>query len=229
MADFDKFDDLDVAQPQEASEEAKERFQERLAAAQKTLKQLKKDESKRKKQDNHLVKIITYFLQTAGNTSLANLVADLVEKNVPSDFILAILSLVDNQSKDAILVKKSQLLLQGAHSEETQVLVTLEENVFEKISPEIKQEIDSWFEHIYMIGKEETEKIMEKTLDADLEVNPNLLQLMASLLQRFLAKYGHNSEYSPIYEFIKLGLQKVYEKLQVEYAEKLQLEGAEVR
>ena len=222
MADFDQLGNLDLPQGQEASEEAKEKFQERLATAQKALKQLKKDEQKRKKQDNHLAKIIAYFLQTQGNSDLASLIAGLVEKDVPSDFILAILSLVDAQSKEVILVKKAQLLLENS-TETKQALVTLDDNVFEKLSPEFKQEINDWFEHIYLIGVEETEKIMETTLDAELEIDPNILQLMASLLQRFLAKNGHPSEYSIVYEFIKLSLQNIYEQLQVEFAEKLQI------
>jgi len=224
MADFDQLGDLDVAQPQEASEEAKEQFRERLAAAQKALKKLKKDEAKRKNQDNHLAKIITYFLQTAGNTDLANLIAALVENDVPSDFVLAILALVDTQSKEAILVKKEQLLLSGVQTVEN-ALVPLEENVFEQISPEIKREIDEWFKNIYLIGKEETEKIMEITLDIDLQIDTNILQLTASLLQRFLVKKGYTGKYKDIYEFIVLAMQKVYERLQVEFAEKLQLEN----
>lgn len=222
MSDFDQLGELDLPQAQEASEDSKEKFQERLAVAQKALKKQKKEESKRKQQDNHLAKIIAYFLQTTGNTDLAKLVAVLVENDVPSDFILSILSLVDEQSKNVILIKKEQLLLQGVKESE-HALISLNENVFENIAPEIKSEIDDWFKHMFLIGKEETEKIMDTTLNIDLEIEPNLLQLAAILLQRFLTKKGQNAEYQNIYEFVLLSLQKVYEKLQVEFAEKLQL------
>lgn len=225
MSDFDQLGALDLPQAQEASEEAKEKFQERLATAQKALKQLKRDEAKRKKQDNHLAKIITYFLQTQGNTDLANLIAVLVENDVPSDFILAILALVDAQSKEVILIKKEQLLLQNPAQDNTKVLVVLQENVLENLTPELKQEIDAWFEHLYLIGKEETEQIMATTLDLDLEIDQNILQLATTLLQRFLAKNSLSFEYNSVYEFIQFGLQKIYEQLQIEFAEKLQLKS----
>ncbi len=225
MSDFDQLGDLDLPQAQEASEDSKEKFKERLIAAQKALKKLKKDESKKKKQDNHLAKIIAYFLQTKGNADLANLIAALVENNAPSDFVLSLLALVDRQSKEVILLKKERLLLQGSQEAKGD-LIPLQEDVFEKINPELKQEINEWFQHIYLIGKEETEKIMETTLDIDLQIDSNLLQLATILLQRFLLKKGHKGKYAVIYEFVQLAFKTIYEKLQVEFVETLKLKEA---
>lgn len=222
MADFDQMGDLDLPQAQEATEEAQEKFQERVAAAQKALKQLKKDEGKKKKQDNHLAKIIAYFLQTSGNTDLAGLIAQLAENDTPSDFILALLALVDTQSRDAIAIKKEQLLLEGAQSVQVKVL-NLEEKELVDLSTVMKQALDVWFEDIYIVAQSETEKIMEKTLDHDLNIDLNVIQLAAFLMQRYLQKQGNKMEYNEIYQFVTVALKTVYERLQVEYAEKLQL------
>ena len=152
----------------------------------------------------------------------------MVEKDVPSDFILAILSLVDSQSKEVILLKKEQLALEGGESFQNQKkLVVFEADLWKKLPPELKTEIDNWFEHIYLIAKNETEKIMKKTLDQDLNINPNILQLTSFLMQKFLQKQQQTSKYDQIYEFVHFALKKIYEKLQIEFAEKMQL-GANV-
>ena len=102
----DSYSDKDIPGWGEAwwqvSEAAKEKFNENLRKAQAAQKKAAITEKKFKGYDNTLAVIIQYMLSKGGYDKIIYLVADLIENNVPSDFILAILSIVDeNANKQA--------------------------------------------------------------------------------------------------------------------------------
>jgi hypothetical protein len=70
-----------------------ERFQERVKAAAAQIQASKKEEKKRKKKEDELVKILLKFIKSSDKKDLVLLISRVLEKNVPANFILAIILL----------------------------------------------------------------------------------------------------------------------------------------
>ncbi|MCA9371252.1 MAG: hypothetical protein KC680_04800, partial [Candidatus Peregrinibacteria bacterium] len=93
---------LDIGIPDEGqgsvseglSEDAKARF----AAAAAAMQQIRKEEKKSKKKDDRVVQVIMKFLGSQQDSHLFALISRLVARDCPSIFILAIISLIDEES-----------------------------------------------------------------------------------------------------------------------------------
>ena len=81
-------------QGSEKTQESQEKFSERYRQNQAAIKKGKKDEKKKHDQDESLAAIIVQFLHQTGHTALFLLISRLVARNIPSDLILAIISLI---------------------------------------------------------------------------------------------------------------------------------------
>ena len=94
-------DNLEMAGPGEdlaeggsgVSEQAKEKLQEEIRKAQAQQKRDQKDEKRAKKKDSKLGDFIRKFIKDKDDR-MALLISRLVERNVPSTFILGLLSLI---------------------------------------------------------------------------------------------------------------------------------------
>src|SRR3989338_5739484 len=75
------------------SEEAKQKF----AAAAAAMQQIKKEEKKSKKRDDQVARAIIQFLGNSNHTRFFVLISRLVARDCPSIFILAILSLINEE------------------------------------------------------------------------------------------------------------------------------------
>ena len=80
--------------PEELSEDAKARF----TAAAAAMKKAKKEEKKSRKKDDRVSQVIIKFLGDPDNAHLFTLISRLVARDCPSIFILAIISLIDEES-----------------------------------------------------------------------------------------------------------------------------------
>lgn len=70
-----------------------EKFKERMKAAAAQIQAIKKEEKKRKKKEDELVKILLKFIQHSQKRDLVLLISRSLEKNIPANFILAIVLL----------------------------------------------------------------------------------------------------------------------------------------
>jgi len=70
-----------------------ERFQERVKAAAAHIQAIRKEEKKRKKKEDELIKILLKFIKSSDKKDLVLLISRVLERNVPANFILAIILL----------------------------------------------------------------------------------------------------------------------------------------
>lgn len=82
---FDQTDKMDAA--------SFEKFKDRMKAAAAQIQAIKKEEKKRKKKEDELVKILLKFIQNSHKKDLVLLISRALEKNIPANFILAVVLL----------------------------------------------------------------------------------------------------------------------------------------
>jgi len=70
-----------------------ERFQERVKVAAAHIQAIRKEEKKRKKKEDELIKILLKFIKSSDKKDLVLLISRVLERNVPANFILAIILL----------------------------------------------------------------------------------------------------------------------------------------
>lgn len=171
---FEAFDSEGAPGGQEAAGESDEKFREQYRKNQAAIKKIKKQEGKKKAQDNTLAHIIVQFLSDPRFTRFFLLISRIVSRNVPSDLILAILALIHKESAKAIDEKK--LELPGK----------VEEPEAGKFPPHLKAQMNHWMHNITAVGTAEPHKALETMLDHDWNLDPNIVELFAAVLQQFM-------------------------------------------
>jgi len=78
---FDQNDKMDAA--------SFEKFKEKMRRAAAQIKAIKREETKRKKKEEELVKILLRFIKTSDKKDLVLLISRTLERNIPANFILA--------------------------------------------------------------------------------------------------------------------------------------------
>ncbi len=175
--DFDLFESGDASAPsgQEVTQEAYERFRDQYKKTQAAIKKIKKEEGKKKKQDNALAHIIVQFLSDERFTQFFLLISRIVAKNVPSDIILAVLSLIHQESAKAIEEKKLTLPKEDFTKGQTS-----------SFPPEIKAHISRWTQNIAAVMTAEPHKALETLVNhQSWEMDTHLPELAAAVLQQF--------------------------------------------
>lgn len=156
------------------SESAREQFAENLRKSQAAQKAAQIQEQKFKWYDNTLAAIVQWFLQAWGFDKIIILIADLVEHNVPSDFILAILSII---SEDAL--KQVNLRLQDWKFRSFDLTLTFSDN--------LKSKIYSWVSLIYSSALVDKERILSSLINSDTwECLPSAHLIFHEILIKFL-------------------------------------------
>ncbi|MEK7673257.1 MAG: hypothetical protein AAB373_05220 [Patescibacteria group bacterium] len=81
------------------SESAFEAFKDRIKAAAAQIASIKKEESKAKKTEEELIKILVKFIKNSSKTDLVLLMSRALEQNLPANFVLAIVLLANEDIK----------------------------------------------------------------------------------------------------------------------------------
>jgi len=189
--------------PSEKKEMSDEQFNEEMRQAQQALAQLQKEEGQAKASDDSLAGIIVQFLGQPQNTDLFLLISRVVAQNVPSELIIAILSLVDQKSYDEI----KGLLAAGEKSKKTneKALVIHKKADFHSLSPEQKKAIDGWIANISQVAAKKPHRTLESIVIAGpkRELASTVVQLSAFILRKFLAYYKIEIEFQNLRDFMQ--------------------------
>ncbi len=202
----------------ESSEISQEQFQENLRRTQAAIKKIHKDEKKVTFHNLSLAQIITNLLQAGGQDDVVALIIDLVERNVPSEFILAVLSIFFKETKRQEMSPDSLL---GAGSESKSIMLHKNSKNF-TIFPELVQnEIEQWGEFIFNKSLDDIEKILETIVQTETwEILPSLVQLSARLLQKYLEEKNINVDFEELRMFSSTFFENLLENLQEEVTNK---------
>ncbi len=199
----------------EAGEQSDEQFQEEMRQGQTAMKQLQQEEGKARGNDDKLAKIIVQFLSQPGNTDLFLLISRCVSYNIPSEVLIAILSLVDRTA-----FMEMDHLLKGM--EASTALVVQEHHSIHSLTAGQKQAIDEWLGHITMAATSKPQRALEsfvikKTTNENevmSEVCLPLVQLSAFIMRNYLAMQSTQVEYATLHEFMESVYLKLIQNLQ---------------
>jgi len=185
----------------EVSAESKAKF----AAQQAAVQALWKEEQKFRKDDSGVANIILKFLQNPAHTKFFILLARLVARNVPSNFLLAILALIHKDSKKSTEEDIKTL--------KTTALELKREEHFRSLPPDIKVHIDIWIDNIYKIGGMNPQKTVKSLINPDDTIEEALFQLSTFILEELLILHHIHHEYQEIRTFIELVFISMINKL----------------
>jgi hypothetical protein len=210
---------------QEKDEKSDEKFREEMKRAQQAMQQAQKDEGQAKGYDLALASIIVRFLSQPQNTDLFLLISRVVALNPPSEFVIAILSLVDQKAHQVVVGflaegKKHA----GVHHEVHSPLAIRHESNFQTLSPERKKEVEAWVADMAHVASRSPERVLEAMLIPGTEkrISPLLVQLSAFILRNYLATHQITMEYADLRDFMEGVMLEIVKKLAKERVKRIE-------
>lgn len=205
--------------PEELSEEAKQRF----AAAGAAMKQIRKEEKKAKKRDDSVAKAIVQFLGDSKYTHLFVLISRLVGRDCPSIFILAVLSLVHEGSKEEV---QNYLGEEGGKTAKEAVDASQAITTSDHINEAMNRELVEWITRMQLVLSHEPQKILMKLMIDEKNIDGSVLQLTTFVVKDFFVVHGKALPFEKIQPLTASILQAVFEPFMKE-VKKAFLEAAE--
>jgi len=206
----------------EADEKADEKFREEMKRAQAAMQKAQKDEGKAKGFDLILASIIVRFLSQPQNTDLFLLISRVVSLNLPSEFVISVLSLDDEKARQVVVGLLAEGKAGAPHDADSALAIRHEAN-FQTLSPELKKEIEAWAADMAVVAGRTSERILEAILLPGLErqISPVLVQLSAFILRNFLAKHQVAMEYEDLRGFMERVLLEIVKTLASKQAKRI--------
>ncbi len=182
-------------QIKEAFEKANESAK-KFKAQQSAVKDLRKEEQKKRDDDTKIANIIIGFLNDPSNSKYFILIARLVARNIPSEFILSFISLIH---------KKSEHIIAGIKTNKNNKALQIKtRNSFGNLPPAVKLTIDKWTSNVYKVGDKNFKKVYLSLINPDNTIEDSYFQLNTFILEDFLKKLELNCEYTEVRKFIEL-------------------------
>lgn len=205
MAEAGDFELFSAPAAQEHDEKADEQFREQMKQAQAALQQLQKEEGQARSHDDRLAKIIVQFLMQTGGTDIFLLISRCVSQDIPSELIIAVLSLVDRQASEEIV----KILKEAKAST---ALVVPEYKDVHNFTPAQKMAIDEWIRHITAAAAHKPHRTLDTVLiksvakntqEVVLEISPPFVQLSAFIMRNYLAMQNTAVDFQKLRDFME--------------------------
>lgn len=199
MSDTGDFELFSAPAAQEKDEKSDEKFREEMKRAQQQIAQFQQEEGKVRGHDQKLAAILFRFLSQPQFTDLFLLVSRAVAQNLPSEFIIAILSLVDPLAQ-----KETAGFLAAAKGEKTALAIRRKAD-FESISPQQKAAIDAWIAQMGQVALKTPQRVLSAAVISGPErmLNPSLIQLAAFILRNFLSGSHPDFDFAALHDFMQ--------------------------
>lgn len=203
---------LDVGAPDEGtggvSESLSEDAKARFAAAGAAMAQIRKEEKKSKKKDDKVAQVIIKFLGDDKNSHLFTLISRLVARDCPSIFILAIISLIDDESLTVVSDYLKEITEKDAHEtvDESMALTKTGD-----LDAETNRAMIDWITRMQMVLSTNPEKILLKLMIDQKNIDGTVLQLTTFVLQRFFEQRKKSAQFEKLQPLTASILQTVFE------------------
>ncbi len=163
------------------SEKASEQAREQSAAAAAQGKQMARDEKRARRRDDRVAATIRQFLDDEHYAHLFQLISRLSARDCPSVFILALLSLIHQPSREAVeeYIREREIVLELPESK------SLQSSQSSDLSSEIKGELLLWIARLSLVMATDTEKILSKLMVDEDNIDGVVLQLSTFTLVDF--------------------------------------------
>lgn len=190
----------------EHDEKSDEQFREQMKRAQKARKQLQKEEGKARSNDDKLAQIIVQFLSQQGGTGtdLFLLISRCVAQDIPSELIIAVLSLVDRKASEEIenIIKEAK--------QDAALVVPAYKDVH-TLNPAQKKAIDDWIKNITIAAAHKPHRTLDSVLVKSVsasgelvhEISAPFVQLSAFIMRNYLAMQETNVDVKKLRDFME--------------------------
>jgi len=186
------------------SEEAKQRF----AAAAAAMQQIKKEEKRSKKKDDQVAQIIIRFLDDKQHAHFFLLISRLVARDCPSIFILAVLSLIHDTSRQEV---ESYLTENGKKSSEEIVGENTALMKGGEMDAETNRDLVEWITRMQLVLSIDPEGILLKLMLDEKNIDGTVLQLTTFVLQEFFTAQERSAPFEKLQPLTASILQTVFE------------------
>ncbi len=163
--------------PEQLSEEAKQRF----AAAAAAMMAIQKEEKRSKKRDSRVAKTIIQFLNDDRYTHLFVLISRLVARDCPSIFILAILSLINDDCLNVVQEYRKESTAKTS-AEKVQGNSQVTEG---GMDAQTKAILVEWITRMQMVLSLEATQILTRLMVDERNIDGTVLQLTTFVTQEF--------------------------------------------
>ncbi len=211
MSEAGDFELFNAPAAKEGGEMSDEQFQEQMKRAQQQLKQLWQEEGQSRGQDYSLAAILVQFLSQPGNTDLFLLISRAVAQDIPSELILAVISLVDKKALDQV-----HAYLRGGGQNTGQAITSPASPHFQALPPEHKKVIDQWIANLHHVSLKKPHRTLQSLVrrpqptapllmqeEARGEISKPLVQLSAFILRNYLLHFKIRFEFEPLHDFMQ--------------------------
>lgn len=163
-----------------ASEQLSEAAKERFAQSQQQTKQSAKDEKKARKRDDKVAETIRQFMADEKYSHLFQLMSRLSARDCPSIFILAILSLMHEESlvtveeyiaEQKMMIVKPDVSTLGAHEQ--------------KLPLELQEKLLLWSSRLELVLSKDAERILSRLMVDQQNIDGTVLQFTTFVLVDF--------------------------------------------
>ena len=193
------------------SEEAKQRF----AAAAAGMKALQRDEKRSKKRDDRIARTIIKFLNDEEHAKFFILISRLVAMDCPSIFLVALLSLIDEDCRSVFEEFATENSLAVAKEIDANFPVLK----IESLSTQSQGELVFWVTRMQVVLSIKAKEVLQKLIVDHQNLDGTVLQLATFTLQEFFKKEHSGS--APPFEQLHLVtagiLQSVFEPFMDQY------------
>ncbi|MBI3336535.1 hypothetical protein HYZ98_03145 [Candidatus Peregrinibacteria bacterium] len=173
--------------PGGASEELSEEARQRFSGASAAIAQIRKEEKRSKKRDTGIAGAIVQFLTDDQRKHLSTLIARLCSRNCPSVFLLALLSLINEECLRRV---QEYLAEEGERSAEK----TVEESIIltkkTRLDSETNRILIQWLTRIQLVLSIDGKVILSAILLDEKNMDGTVLQLTAFILEGYLQSRG---------------------------------------
>ncbi len=179
--------------PEQLSEAAKARF----AAAAGAMMQIQREEKRSKKRDTRVAKTILQFLQDDRYTHLFVLISRLVARDCPSVFILAVLSLINEECRTVVkeYLEEVRQEMKDATSDFNDDDIQIVTG--ETVDSHANRILIAWITRMQMVMALEARKILSKLMVDQHSIDGTVLQLATFILQEFFKSKDGGSRAAP--------------------------------
>ncbi len=204
------------------SEAAFEAFKEKMKRAAAQIAAIKKEEKKQKQKEDELFKILLRFIKSSKNKELVLLISRVLEKNIPSSFILSMIWLGDTELMEQL---ENLKVLNAGDSKvnEKSIVFFKEERTF---SLENRIELDRWIKGILEQAGERPEKLLKTAYEYKDEkkiISPALINLFAYLMKNYFNQNKIEFSTERIDSFTSLVLKNILDRTKHDYENRAKL------
>lgn len=225
-----------------------EKFKDRMKAASAQIQAIRKEEKKRKKKEDELVRILLKFIQNSNKKDLVLLISRALEKNIPANFILAVVLLgnedIQKEVGEYLMLPGMKDQIEASTNVQDSMALALFGND-DSLPLKVRIEVDHWISNMLYQAAEAPTKLLftaydyvevdnqdedslfgdEKKKNLKKIITPQLTRLASHIIYDFLMQNGIEEDIVKLKEFSEFILKGILCKTKEDIDNRKELGG----